>query len=149
MRFMVKSNDDVRQEQFCMQLISQMGQIWESARLPLWIKAYEIIATGPNCGLMEAVTDAMSIHAVKERVGPNATLRDYFVAQFGKEKSDRYKKARDNFCNSLAAYSLICYILQIKDRHNGNIMIDIEGHLLHIDFGFLLSNAPGKGVALE
>jgi phosphatidylinositol 4-kinase len=28
-------------------------------------------------------------------------------------------------------------------------MIDIEGHVIHIDFGFLLSNAPGKGVALE
>lgn len=28
-------------------------------------------------------------------------------------------------------------------------MIDIEGHLMHIDFGFLLSNAPGKGIQLE
>jgi phosphatidylinositol 4-kinase len=43
----------------------------------------------------------------------------------------------------------VCYILQIKDRHNGNILIDIEGHILHIDFGFLLSNAPGKGMKFE
>ena len=28
-------------------------------------------------------------------------------------------------------------------------MIDIEGHLIHIDFGFLLSTAPGKGVKME
>lgn len=28
-------------------------------------------------------------------------------------------------------------------------MIDIEGHLIHIDFGFLLSIAPGKGVEME
>lgn len=28
-------------------------------------------------------------------------------------------------------------------------MIDIEGHLIHIDFGFLLSNAPGKGLKFE
>lgn len=28
-------------------------------------------------------------------------------------------------------------------------MIDIEGHVLHIDFGFLLSNAPGKGLKFE
>ena len=132
-----------------MQLISQMGQIWESAGLTLWTKPYEIIATGPNCGLIEAITDSMSIHAVKEKVGPNATLRDYFTKEFGDVKSDRYKKARDNFCNSLAAYSLITYILQVKDRHNGNIMIDMEGHLSHIDFGFLLSNAPGKGFSIE
>lgn len=77
--FIVKSNDDVRQEQFAMQLISQMGQIWNSAGLPLWTKPYEIIATGPNCGLIEAITDSMSIHAVKEKVGVNATLRDYFL----------------------------------------------------------------------
>lgn len=28
-------------------------------------------------------------------------------------------------------------------------MIDMEGHLSHIDFGFLLSNAPGKGFKIE
>lgn len=132
-----------------MQLISQMDQIWKSAGIPLWVKPYEILATGPNCGLIEVVSDALSIHSIKEKIGLNSLLVDYFRIQFGKEKSDRYKKAKDNFCNSLAAYSLVCYILQIKDRHNGNILLDIEGHIVHIDFGFLLSNAPGKGVKLE
>ena len=98
---------------------------------------------------MEVCTDAMSIHGLKGKMEPNATLNDYFIRQFGTTKGQRYKQAKDNFCSSLAAYSLVCYILQIKDRHNGNIMIDIEGHILHIDFGFLLSNAPGKGVKFE
>ena len=37
----------------------------------------------------------------------------------------------------------------MKDRHNQNIMIDNEGHIIHIDYGFLLSNAPGKGLKFE
>ena len=28
-------------------------------------------------------------------------------------------------------------------------MIDPEGHIVHIDYGFLLSNAPGKGLKFE
>jgi phosphatidylinositol 4-kinase len=39
---------------------------------------------------------------------------------------------------------MICYVLQLKDRHNGNLLIDNMGHIIHIDFGFMLSNSPGS-----
>jgi phosphatidylinositol 4-kinase len=60
------------------------------------------------------------------------SLYDWFLAEFGPENSIRYKMARNEFIKSLAAYSIIMFMLQIKDRHNGNIMFDKQGHIIHI-----------------
>jgi phosphatidylinositol 4-kinase len=56
-----------------------------------------------------------------------------------------FEQAQDNFLRSLVGYSLVCYILQIKDRHNANILLDREGHIMHIDFGFVLGDTPKMG----
>jgi len=72
------------------------------------------------------------------------TLFNHFVVKFGDPSSSSFRKAQDCFAKSLAAYSVICYILQIKDRHNGNILVDKAGHIIHIDFGFMFSNSPGQ-----
>lgn len=51
--------------------------------------------------------------------------------------------------HSLVGYSLVSYLLGLKDRHNGNIMISIQGHLVFIDFGFAMGMAPGHAFSLE
>ena len=111
MRVIVKSNDDVRQEAFAMQLISQFDQIFKAKKLDLWLKPYEILATGPRCGLIELADDALSIDSIKKKMGRNSQIIDYFKQQFGGTKSRAFKQARYNFVQSLAAYSLLCYIL--------------------------------------
>lgn len=69
LKVIVKTNDDLRQEAFAMQLISSMDQIFRQAKCSLWLKPYEIIATGPNCGLIEVVSDALSVSSIKEKSG--------------------------------------------------------------------------------
>ncbi len=152
----VKTGADLRQEAFACQLIQVGHKIWEDAGVPVWVKRMRILVTGESSGLIETITNGVSLHSLKRSLtlatisaGQNprrriATLKDHFVKTFGAPDSDGYRAAEDAFKRSLAAYSIISYILQLKDRHNGNILIDNSGHIIHIDFGFMLSNSPGS-----
>ncbi|WAR62621.1 hypothetical protein PtB15_15B207 [Puccinia triticina] len=46
--------------------------------------------------------------------------------------------------NREARWSAIAKLVTLKDRHNGNILIDKEGHSIHIDFGIVLIISPGS-----
>jgi phosphatidylinositol kinase/protein kinase (PI-3 family) len=64
----VKSGDDLRLEQFAMQLISMIDQIFKSKKLNLWLCPYEILATGRDSGLIEFVKDGLSIDYIHSRM---------------------------------------------------------------------------------
>ncbi|KAL1944535.1 hypothetical protein VTO73DRAFT_2965 [Trametes versicolor] len=149
----VKTGGDLRQEQLAVQLIQEFEKIWKDENCQCWVRYFRILITGNSSGLVETITDAVSIHSIKKaeyarrlaegRFG-HVTLLDHFKTTYGDPSSAKFARAQRNFAKSLAGYSLVTHLLQIKDRHNGNILLDRDGHLIHIDFGFMLANSPGN-----
>ncbi|XP_039974337.1 phosphatidylinositol 4-kinase beta isoform X1 [Xiphias gladius] len=142
----VKCGDDLRQELLAFQVLQQLKSIWEQQRVPLWIKPYKILVLSSDSGMIEPVVNAVSLHQVKKQ--SQLSLLDYFLQEHGAPTTEAFLSAQKNFVQSCAGYSLICYLLQVKDRHNGNILLDADGHIIHIDFGFILSSSP-KNLGFE
>jgi phosphatidylinositol kinase/protein kinase (PI-3 family) len=42
------------------------------------------------------------------------TLFDFFLNSFGRPESGEFEDARRNMIQSLAAYAVVCYILQVR-----------------------------------
>jgi len=141
-----KVGDDCRQDVLALQMIAAFRGIFNSVGLDVYVFPYRVTATAPGCGVIDVLPNSIS----RDMLGREAVngLHDYFITKYGGEHSVRYQEARSEFVKSMAAYSVISYLLQFKDRHNGNIMIDDKGHILHVDFGFCFDIAPG-GVKFE
>lgn len=115
LRVIVKSGDDLRSEQFAMQLIETIDLIFKKRKLKLKLTPYEILSSGQNCGIVEFIADAFSIDYIKKKMyettNQEADLVDFYSIKFGEDGSKTYTEAINNLADSLAAYSLVCYIL--------------------------------------
>ena len=152
--FIMKAGEDIRKEALVMQIISKMKG-WFDAEIPEvlrpYLRPYTIMCIGGEAGIVECVHDAKSVDEVKKQTDGFTSLRDFFERAFGAPGavgpagSLSFEQAQDNFLRSLVGYSLVCYVLQIKDRHNANILMSRDGDLMHIDFGFVLGETPKMG----
>jgi hypothetical protein len=158
----VKGGDDMRQDQFVSQVIEIFKCIFDKENLDIFLQPLNVISTGRG-GIIQTLTNTTSVAKIKstdfskvistntsctnDNYNPHLNednLKKYYVYKFGDPEKEKYKKAISNFVKSLAGYSLLCYFLEIKDRNNGNILIDDLGHMIHIDFGYLLAHSPGN-----
>eukprot|EP00736_Rhodelphis_marinus_P013297 Rmarinus@m.12179 len=71
-------------------------------------------------------------------------LHKWFLINF--PEPSEWMRARQAFCNSCAAWSMMGHIVGLGDRHGENILFHrASGELVHVDFGILFD----KGLTLQ
>ncbi|EAY19428.1 Phosphatidylinositol 3- and 4-kinase family protein [Trichomonas vaginalis G3] len=147
-RVLFKVGDDLRQDQLTLQVMRVMEYLWRKEGIDLHMRCYGVLPTGFNQGFIEVVPNAITEQALQQEKGTfagvwdNNTLTDYLYKVNTTEQNQQL--ARENFMYSSAGYAVATCVLGIADRHPGNIMLQTDGHFLHIDFGHFLGNFKTK-----
>ncbi|CAH9056262.1 unnamed protein product [Cuscuta europaea] len=142
-----KVGDDCRQDVLALQVISLLKDIFEAAGLNLYLFPYGVLPTGPERGIIEVVPNTRSRSQMGET--NDGGLYEIFQQDYGPVGSPGFEAARKNFIISCAGYAVASLLLQPKDRHNGNLLFDNVGRLVHIDFGFILETSPARNMGFE
>ena len=93
--------------------------------------------------IMELPKKAISIADAKKMNG--GRLINYFVETHGPIGSPAFQEAQERFARSLAGLALLSYLLGIKNRHDGNYLIDEQGQIFVSD----LSVSLGRSATME
>ena len=148
----LKVYDDCRQDALAVQVMELLRRVFNDAGLGLRLFPYSVIPT--RCGskripggVITVIPDVRSMDELGKSGFRN--LHEYFLSTYGRPDGAQFEAARLNLIKSLAAYAVVSYILLVKDRHNGNLLVSAEGDVIHIDFGFLLGISPGGNLMFE
>ncbi|KAI4998383.1 hypothetical protein ZWY2020_053725 [Hordeum vulgare] len=142
-----KVGDDCRQDVLALQVIALLRDIFEAVGLNLYLFPYGVLPTGPERGIIEVVPNTRSRNQMGETT--DGGLLEIFQQDYGPVGSPSFEAAREMFMISSAGYAVASLLLQPKDRHNGNLLFDSQGRLVHIDFGFILEISPGGNMGFE
>ncbi|KAL3700638.1 hypothetical protein R1sor_018660 [Riccia sorocarpa] len=142
-----KVGDDCRQDVLALQVIALLRDIYAAVGINLYLFPYGVLPTGYGRGIIEVVPNARSRNQMGEMT--DGGLYEIFQQDFGPVGSAKFEEAREKFLVSSAGYAVACLLLQPKDRHNGNLLFDKDGRLVHIDFGFILETSPGNNMRFE
>ncbi|KAI4298362.1 hypothetical protein L6164_031933 [Bauhinia variegata] len=142
-----KVGDDCRQDVLALQVIALLRDIFDAVGLNLYLYPYGVLPTGPERGIIEVVPNTRSRSQMGETT--DGGLYEIFQQDYGPVGSPSFEAARENFIISSAGYAIASLLLQPKDRHNGNLLFDNVGRLVHIDFGFIFEISPGGNMRFE
>ena len=64
-----------------------------------------------DSGMIEPILNTVSLHQIKKH--SKMSLLEYFLREYGAANSEAFLTAQRNFVQSIAAYSLVCYLIQV------------------------------------
>lgn len=135
-----KKGDDLRQDQFVLQMISLMDRLLKREALDLHLTPYRVLPTSGDDGLVQFVPSTPLSRVLAE----HRTIHKFLLQHQAEPGAPHGLKPSvlDTFVRSCAGYCVCTYILGVGDRHLDNLMLTPEGELFHIDFGYILGNDP-------
>jgi len=80
----------------------------------LYLICLRILCLSNDTGLIEPILNTVSLHQIKKHC--QLSLLQYFKREYGSHNSEAFLTAQRNFVESCAAYCLVCYLVQVKDR---------------------------------
>lgn len=141
-KLIVKTGDDLRQDQLVMMMIQLLDGLLKRETLDLCLMPYSIIATSPSSGLMEFVDGSIPISQILAQ--HNNSIMNFFQSTSPQSgaKYDVKPGVLSTYIRSCAGYCVITYLLGVGDRHLDNILLQASGNFFHIDFGFIFGRDP-------
>lgn len=136
-----KNGDDLRQDQLTMTLIRLVDKELKEHQLDLHFVPYEILPLSLTDGIMKCVTGTKSVEDI---VKEQKTISSY-LRSFNSDDAD-YERALETYVRSCAGHCVLNMVLGWGDRHAANLLVAKDGHLFHIDFGFILGNEPNWNI---
>lgn len=138
-----KNGDDMRQDQLIIQMIRLLDAQLKRVGLDLCLTPYAVLATSMSSGVMEMVLNSSPVSAVVEKYRGNP-IQAFFRENYPSSTSEFgiQSEIMDTYIKSCAGYCVITYLLGIGDRHLDNIMLTRDGHLFHLDFGYIFGKDP-------
>jgi hypothetical protein len=142
-KFIIKKDKSLRKEQLISSLIDILQYKistynFEDENIDFnnfdLIPTYQIIMITKDVGLIEYIEDSITLRMINQH---GYTLQNYILNCNANETLDKIKT---KFMHSLSISSCISYIIGLGDRHLDNIMINKNGQIFHIDYGYIMEN---------
>lgn len=133
-----KVGDDVRQDQLVLLMFTIMDTLLKKVGQDLQFTLYKTLAMSNQDGVLNFVKNSKTIQEILQQ--SNDDMHKYL--QSLETASMPFSKIQQNYIDSNAGYAVATYLMAVGDRHLENLMVQQDGKMFHIDFGFILGKHP-------